>query len=99
MIQSAASPMRAAPMKRTMGSDRTALSFRFFGPLRRFDHHRGTGPERDPADDPERGISYAGGSHETDDGLRSDRPLVPLLRAVEALRPPSWYRAGARSRR
>lgn len=47
----------------------TALSFRFFGPLRRFDHHRGSGPERDPADDPERGISYAGGSHETDDGL------------------------------
>lgn len=47
----------------------TALSFRSYGPLRRFDHHRGNGPARDPADDPDRGISYAGGSHETDDGL------------------------------
>jgi hypothetical protein len=47
----------------------TALAFRFFGPLRRFDHQRGSGPECDPADDPERGIAYLGGSHETDDGL------------------------------
>jgi hypothetical protein len=49
--------------------DAQALSFRFFGPLRRFDHHRSRGPDSDPDHDLERGISYVGGSHETDDGL------------------------------
>ena len=39
----------------------TALSFRSFGPLLRFDHHRGraSGTSTRPADDPERGIYYA----------------------------------------
>lgn len=33
----------------------TALTFRFYGPLERFDHHRGSSPQ----DDSERGIYYA----------------------------------------
>jgi hypothetical protein len=37
----------------------TALSFRSYGPLLRFDHHRGWGGERQPTGDPERGIYYA----------------------------------------
>ncbi|MEB3122306.1 MAG: RES family NAD+ phosphorylase [Snowella sp.] len=36
-----------------------ALTFRFFGPLSRFDHHRGTGKSFTPQDDPERGVYYA----------------------------------------
>lgn len=41
----------------------TAAGFRHYGPLARFDHHRGMGAgpagERLPAQDPERGILYA----------------------------------------
>src|ERR1700722_18007480 len=35
----------------------TATSFRHYGPLLRFDHHRA--PNTSPADDPDRGIYYA----------------------------------------
>jgi RES domain len=38
----------------------TELSFRFFGPLRRFDHHRGVGAGKDPGNDLERGVWYGG---------------------------------------
>lgn len=37
----------------------TATSFRRFGPLHRFDHHPGRGPERDPYPDLSRGVYYA----------------------------------------
>lgn len=37
----------------------TATGFRFYGPLRRFDHQRGQGTEHAPAIDAERGIYYA----------------------------------------
>lgn len=36
-----------------------ALTFRRNGPRKRFDHHRGEGPDRLPADDPERAVYYA----------------------------------------
>jgi hypothetical protein len=36
--------------------DATATKFRYYGPLSRFDHHRGNKPETDP----DRGIIYAG---------------------------------------
>lgn len=38
----------------------TAVGFRFYGPLRRFDHQEGRGPEHLPGDDVARGIYYAG---------------------------------------
>lgn len=38
--------------------NQTATSFRFYGPLKRFDHHRSFGGK--PAEDPQRGIYYAG---------------------------------------
>jgi RES domain len=38
----------------------TALTFRSFGPLARFDHHRSTLQNPQPSDDPERSIYYAG---------------------------------------
>ncbi len=37
----------------------TATSFRSWGPRYRFDHHRGQGQQRDPCEDPDRGIYYA----------------------------------------
>jgi hypothetical protein len=37
----------------------TALTFRANGPRKRFDHHRGRGPLREPDDDPERAVYYA----------------------------------------
>jgi hypothetical protein len=37
----------------------TALGFRYFGPLLRFDHHQGRGKDRQPEPDPERGVYYA----------------------------------------
>jgi hypothetical protein len=37
----------------------TALTIRANGPRKRFDHHRGAEPERDPCDDPERAVYYA----------------------------------------
>lgn len=37
----------------------TATGFRFHGPHARFDHHQGTGPERNPDNSPVRGIYYA----------------------------------------
>lgn len=40
----------------------TATSFRYYGPLHRFDHHSGTptkGPGRSPLPDPSRGVYYA----------------------------------------
>ncbi|MFB2969132.1 RES family NAD+ phosphorylase [Aerosakkonema sp. BLCC-F183] len=45
---------------RIFNTDRgtTALTFRYFGPLSRFDHHR-VNPTNKPANDPERGIYYA----------------------------------------
>src|SRR5215211_5473701 len=36
----------------------TATGFRWYGPLMRFDHHR-EGHDREPVDDPERGVYYA----------------------------------------
>jgi hypothetical protein len=36
-----------------------ALTFRANGPRARFDHHRGDGPDRMPADDPDRAVYYA----------------------------------------
>lgn len=36
----------------------TATSFRYYGPLHRFDHHQG-GPVRSPRPDPARGVYYA----------------------------------------
>ena len=37
----------------------TALTFRSNGPRLRFDHHRGRGPDRSPANDPDRAVYYA----------------------------------------
>ena len=37
----------------------TALQFRSFGPIHRFDHHRGGGHAGTPSQDPERAIYYA----------------------------------------
>lgn len=44
--------------------DASALTFRENGPRKRFDHHRGEGAERLPADDPERSVYYAAWSDE-----------------------------------
>jgi hypothetical protein len=47
------------------------LTFRFNGPRKRFDHHRGRGPERLPSDDPERGVYYAAWSGDLDEAFSS----------------------------
>jgi hypothetical protein len=49
----------------------TALAFRSFGPLKRFDHHRGTSCERLPAEDPERAVYYAAWSDDLTHALSS----------------------------
>lgn len=49
----------------------TALAFRFNGPRKRFDHHRGNGPDRAPCDDPERGVYYAAWSNLNAEGFSS----------------------------
>ncbi len=49
----------------------TALSFRFHGPLRRFDHHRRNIATGAPTDDPARGIWYGGWSTDGSNGLTS----------------------------
>jgi len=49
----------------------TSLTFRGYGPLRRFDHHRGSGPEHAPSDDPDRAVYYAGWSSVLSQALSS----------------------------
>jgi hypothetical protein len=49
----------------------TALAFRAFGPLKRFDHHRGNGPDCTPAEDPERAVYYAAWSEDVSQALSS----------------------------
>jgi hypothetical protein len=49
----------------------TALTFRANGPRKRFDHHRGKGPDREPADDPERAVYYASWSTDVSEALSS----------------------------
>lgn len=49
----------------------TPISFRGYGPLRRFDHHRGTGPEHSPSDDPDRAVYYAAWSQDLSQSLSS----------------------------
>lgn len=49
----------------------TALSFRFKGPMYRFDHHRGDPATGGIADDPERGIYYVGARFDASLGLAS----------------------------
>lgn len=49
----------------------TARSFRFTGPLYRFDHHRGDPATGTIVDDPERGIYYAGARFDRSLGLAS----------------------------
>ncbi|HVX29315.1 MAG TPA: hypothetical protein VHA53_02460, partial [Nitrolancea sp.] len=49
----------------------TPLAFRSYGPLKRFDHHRGNGGERQPDEDPERAVYYAAWSGDLADALAS----------------------------
>jgi hypothetical protein len=49
----------------------TALTFRANGPRKRFDHHRGRGPEREPDDDPDRAVYYAAWSPDAAEALSS----------------------------
>ena len=49
----------------------TALTFRSYGPLKRFDHHRGQEPDRTPCDDPERAVYYAAWSGDIRQALSS----------------------------
>jgi len=49
----------------------TALSFRFHGPKKRFDHHRRDPATGTPTDDAERGIYYGGWSVDASNGLSS----------------------------
>ena len=49
----------------------TALTFRSYGPLKRFDHHRGQEPDRTPCDDPERAVYYAAWSGDLRQALSS----------------------------
>jgi hypothetical protein len=49
----------------------TALTFRANGPRKRFDHHRGRGPGREPDDDPERAVYYAAWSPDVAEALSS----------------------------
>jgi hypothetical protein len=49
----------------------TALTFRANGPRLRFDHHRGRGPDRAPADDPERAVYDAAWSPDLAEALAS----------------------------
>jgi hypothetical protein len=49
----------------------TALTFRANGPRKRFDHHRGKGPEREPDDDPARAVYYAAWSADPAEALSS----------------------------
>lgn len=51
--------------------DATPLTFRAYGPLKRFDHHRGEGPDHDPCDDPERAVYYAAWSSDVPRALSS----------------------------
>lgn len=48
-----------------------ALTFRWNGPRKRFDHHRGSGPMRTPCDDPDRAVYYAAWSPNFDDAFSS----------------------------
>lgn len=47
----------------------TALTFRANGPRKRFDHHRGRGPDREPHDDPDRAVYYAAWSPDIPEAL------------------------------
>lgn len=49
----------------------TPLAFRGYGPLRRFDHHRGTGFEHEPGGDPDRSVYYAAWSSDLSQALSS----------------------------
>jgi hypothetical protein len=49
----------------------TALTFRANGPRKRFDHHRGHGPDREPHDDPDRAVFYAAWSPDVAEALSS----------------------------
>jgi hypothetical protein len=48
-----------------------ALTFRWNGPHKRFDHHRGSGPTRTPADDPDRAVYYAAWSSDLAEAFSS----------------------------
>jgi hypothetical protein len=48
-----------------------ALTFRYNGPRARFDHHRGEGPNRSPADDPDRAVYYGAWSADLSIALSS----------------------------
>src|SRR5215218_4565145 len=48
-----------------------ALTFRRNGPRLRFDHHRGSGPQRAPADDPDRAVYYAAWSSNISEAFSS----------------------------
>lgn len=48
-----------------------ALTFRANGPRKRFDHHRGKGPDREPVDDPDRAVYYAAWSADVTEALSS----------------------------
>jgi hypothetical protein len=49
----------------------TALTFRWNGPRKRFDHHRGTGPDRLPGDDPDRAVYYGAWSSDRGEAFSS----------------------------
>jgi hypothetical protein len=49
----------------------TALTFRAYGPIKRFDHHRGAGPDCAPAEDLERAVYYAAWSENLPQALSS----------------------------
>lgn len=55
------------PTRRNVG----ALTFRWNGPRKRFDHHRGSGSKRIPADDPDRAVYYASWSPDLGEAFSS----------------------------
>jgi len=55
------------PARRNAG----ALTFRWNGPRKRFDHHRGSGPMRTPSDDPDRAVYYAAWSDDLGEAFSS----------------------------
>ena len=69
-----------------------ALTFRHNGPRKRFDHHRGEGSERIPADDPDRAVYYAAWSRKPAEAFSSalvevfgDTGIVELANRVVAM--------------
>lgn len=69
----------------------SATGFRFYGPLKRFDHHTGDGPDRAPVVDSVRGIYYA--------ALTLAGCIVEVFGDAGSITPGNWHVARPRTTR